>query len=86
MAAHPNCGNFYHAKMEQFKWTFSYSAIFMVWCAGYLTKPQLIDFLMEAKVTKPKLGSSFKMCLAFLQAIGHASNRSTLSNLSRSKS
>ena len=49
MAAHQNCGNFYHAKMEQFKWTFSYSAIFMVWCAGYLDRPHLVAFLRQAQ-------------------------------------
>ena len=36
--------------MQEFKWTFSYSAIFMVWCAGYLSQLNLVAFLQKAKV------------------------------------
>ena len=35
--------------MQTFKWSFSYSAIFMVWCAGYLSSNDLVVFLKKAK-------------------------------------
>jgi len=36
--------------MQEFHWPFSYSAIFMVWCAGYLCREELIVFLRKAQV------------------------------------
>ena len=35
--------------MQSFKWRFFYSAIFMVWCVGYLERSQLVTFLKVAK-------------------------------------
>ena len=35
--------------MQSFKWVHSYSAIFMVWCAGYLSSSDLVAFLKKAK-------------------------------------
>ena len=37
------------AKMQEFRWRFDYSAIFMVWCAGYLGRPELVAFMRKAK-------------------------------------
>jgi len=34
--------------MQDFHWPFSYSAVFMVWCTGYLGREQLIAFLRKA--------------------------------------
>ena len=36
------------ASMQEFKWLFSYSGIFMVWCAGYLKDEELVTFLHKA--------------------------------------
>lgn len=50
--------------MQSFKWAFSYSAIFMVWCAGYLPRLELVSFLRKAKqhliVDGPRRGRSFE--------------------------
>ena len=35
--------------MEEFRWRFFYSAIFMVWCVGYLERSKLVAFLRTAK-------------------------------------
>ena len=48
MRDHPRCGYVTKATMQAFKWEFSYSAIFMVWCVGYLGRPELISFLKKA--------------------------------------
>ena len=48
MRDHPRCGYVSKATMQSFKWEFSYSAIFMVWCVGYLGRPELISFLKKA--------------------------------------
>ena len=37
------------ATMEDFKWEFSYSAIYMVWVSGYLNDTALATFLRKAK-------------------------------------
>ena len=37
------------ASMEDFKWEFSYSAVYMVWVAGYLNDAALVDFLKRAQ-------------------------------------
>ena len=37
--------------MQAFKWSSHYSAIFMVWCAGYLARPDLVNFLRRAKAS-----------------------------------
>ena len=37
------------AKMQDFRWRSEYSAIFMVWCAGYLGQHDLVAFLKKAK-------------------------------------
>ena len=37
------------AKMQDFRWHYKYSAIFMVWCVGYLEWPELVPFLQKAK-------------------------------------
>ena len=35
--------------MQGFAWPFLYSAIFMVWCSGYLNRAELVTFLRKAK-------------------------------------
>ena len=35
--------------MESFTWPFSYSAIYMIYCAGYLHRKDLVQFLKKAK-------------------------------------
>ena len=35
--------------MQAFEWQEYYSAIMMVWCAGYLTHSELVAFLRQAK-------------------------------------
>ena len=37
------------AKMQDYRWRSDYSAIFMVWCAGYLGQHDLVAFLKKAK-------------------------------------
>ena len=41
-------GHLYQSTMQEFDWHFSYSAIFMVWCSGYLTRSELVAFLRKA--------------------------------------
>ena len=57
LRGHPNFGFVTQTTMQEWEWDYKYDGIFMVWCAGYLTKPQLIDFLMEAKVHLQDNGS-----------------------------
>lgn len=40
--------------MQDFRWRFDYSAIFMVWCVGYLDRHNLIAFLKRAKAQLAK--------------------------------
>ena len=35
--------------MEDFKWCYYYTGIFMVWVSGYLSNPMLVAFLKRAK-------------------------------------
>ena len=49
MSARSNFGYAEEAYMETFKWRFYYSAIFMVWCVGYLERDKLVAFLRVAK-------------------------------------
>ena len=35
--------------MEHFEWEHEYSAVYMVWVAGYLYDAALVDFLKKAK-------------------------------------
>lgn len=35
--------------MQKFAWPFFYSAIFMVWCSGYLQDKELTTFLQKAQ-------------------------------------
>ena len=37
------------ATMQDFNWPFKYSGIFMIWCVGYLARPELVAFLQKAK-------------------------------------
>ena len=37
------------ADMVRYKFNFTYSAIVLRWCIGYLGKAQLVDFLKRAK-------------------------------------
>ena len=46
------------ATMENFRWKFSYNAVFMVWVSGYLANTALISFLRKAKL---HLSSSGRM-------------------------
>ena len=48
--SHLSCfGYAEQAYMQEFRWRFYYSAIFMVWCVGYLERAQLAAFLRTAK-------------------------------------
>ena len=49
MKDHPRCGHVTQATMQGFQWPFTYSAIFMVWCAAYLGRSDLVTFLRRAK-------------------------------------
>ena len=49
MGKHGALGYLTTATMQSFKWAYSYSAIFMVWCAGYLGRSELVTFLKKAK-------------------------------------
>jgi len=42
-------GQITQASMQEYKWQFFYNAIFMVWCAGYLEKGELVSFLRKCK-------------------------------------
>ena len=35
--------------MQSFEWQFQYSAIFFIWCIGYLEHPELVTFLKKAQ-------------------------------------
>ena len=48
-ANYPNFGYAEVSSMEYFRWRFLYSAIFMVWCVGYLNRAELVSFLRKAK-------------------------------------
>ena len=41
--------NAQQASMQDYVWRYHYSAIFMVWCAGYLPRSELVAFLRKAK-------------------------------------
>ena len=48
--SHLSCfGYAEQAYMQDFRWRFYYSAIYMVWCVGYLERAQLVAFLKTAK-------------------------------------
>ena len=49
MKDHPRGGHVTLSTMQKFKWVFQYSAIFMVWCSGYLGRQELVAFLRLAK-------------------------------------
>ena len=49
LKSHKKLGYISQATMQDFEWCFNYSAIFMVWCAGYLSRKDLISFLQKAK-------------------------------------
>ena len=51
MKNHSAFGYAEQATMQDFRWRFQYSAIFMVWCAGYLARPDLVKFLKRAKAS-----------------------------------
>lgn len=42
MKDHPRYGHVNQATMQTFQWSFRYSAIFMIWCAGYLPRLELV--------------------------------------------
>lgn len=44
-----NLGYISRATMQKFAWPFFYSAIFMVWCSGYLGRAELLVFMRKAK-------------------------------------
>ena len=46
---HERGGNVTQATMQAFQFSFDYSAIFMIWCAGYLGRSELVSFLRRAK-------------------------------------
>ena len=46
-------------RMESYNWKFSYNAIFIHWCIGYLDRPQAINFLKKAR---SKLKKATKCC------------------------
>ena len=45
-----NCGKILQSSMQTFEWSKSYSAVFMVWCSGYLDDAPLIRFLQDAQM------------------------------------
>ena len=45
LKGHKNFGYAEQAYMESFRWYHYYSAIFMVWCVGYLDRNKLVAFL-----------------------------------------
>ena len=45
----PNFGNVEQGTMQDYVWHFHYSAVYMVWCAGYLPDKLLVTFLKKAK-------------------------------------
>ena len=45
MQQHKSFGFVSQATMQSFEWRFKYSGIFMVWCASYLARPELVHFL-----------------------------------------
>ena len=49
MQRHKSFGYVSQATMQSFEWRFRYSGIFMVWCSGYLVRPELVRFLQRAK-------------------------------------
>ncbi len=49
MKQQKNLGYISRATMQKFTWPFFYSAIFMVWCSGYLERAELLTFLRKAK-------------------------------------
>ena len=49
MQSHKSKGYVACAGMQHFNWKFLYSAIYMVWCVGYLNDQELITFLCRAK-------------------------------------
>ena len=49
MKGNKRLGYISQARMQDFKWSFQYDAIYMVWCAGYLSRQELVKFLRNAK-------------------------------------
>ena len=49
MSGHPACGQIQQANMMYYLWYYFYSAIFLVWCVGYLDRPELVVFLKKAQ-------------------------------------
>ena len=47
------------ATMQNFSWPFQYSAVFMVWCAGYLPSKELVAFLSKAKANLSESAGRF---------------------------
>ena len=50
MSGNSHLGYVCKATMQSFQWCFQYNAIYMVWCAGYLVRPELVVFLRKAKL------------------------------------
>ena len=48
-AFHPSFGSAERCEIEDWEYEFQYSAIYMVWCVGYFTKPKLVKALKDAK-------------------------------------
>ena len=49
MSSHKNFGYAEKALMQAFRWHYYYSAIYMVWCVGYLERAELVVFLKTSK-------------------------------------
>ena len=60
METNVNFGYACAASMEDFKWEFSYSAIYMVWVSGYLNDTALAAFLRRAKTQLMKSDATKK--------------------------
>ena len=39
-----------HTTMQSYWWPSSFTAVFMVWCVGYLERHELVEFLKRAKI------------------------------------
>ena len=50
LRGHPRFGFVTQSSMQDWEWDYQYDGIFMIWCTGYMNKPQLVQFLKDAKV------------------------------------
>ena len=86
MEKHKACGKVYRASIQEPKWAFKYSAIYMVWCSGYVNRSNLIAFLREAQkhLIKPdKRSSRRQLPQSFIFVVENVLPEGDLPNLSK---